>query len=37
LVGLLRHSDRELDRLCQRLSQDPQRLDEPTGRPQPWT
>jgi hypothetical protein len=37
LVGLLEDSDRELDRLCHRLSQHLERLDEPTGRQQPWT
>ena len=37
LVGLLEDSDRELDRLCHRLSQHLRRLDEPTGRQQQWT
>jgi hypothetical protein len=37
LVGLLEDSDRELDRLCHRLSQLLRRLDEPTGRQQQWT
>ena len=37
LVGLLEASDRELDRLCHRLSQHLRRLDEPTGRQQQWT
>jgi hypothetical protein len=38
LVGLLRDSDCELDRLCRRLSQHLRWLDdEPTGRQQQWT
>ncbi|MET0579087.1 MAG: hypothetical protein ABW122_10545, partial [Ilumatobacteraceae bacterium] len=32
LVELLEDSDRELDRLCHRLSHHLRRLEEPTGR-----
>jgi hypothetical protein len=37
LVGVLEESDRELGRLCSRLSRHVGRLDEPTGRQGPGT
>ena len=37
LLGLLEDSGRELDRLCDRLSQHLRGLDQQTGRQQLWT